>query len=1156
MKQQIFITTPLLIATIMIFTTICNAETVKLGQTYIKTVQTGKLSKLVQSLKNYPLLKPELYTYYKQTYEKTTPNWKFPVVRNLDQYLLPFTQCFVHITNFQNVNFQSQATVPLLIRHLVPSKITSTHLLKKEVLTWAPTGINANGSLLAGSSGFQCPFSKYGIDFSFHNGICSSIHKSTFYLSTRPWNCEVAIALFPSLYIFENLDPLKHIRKKILPIYLSLPHVWTPTRTPIYSLDAVFETNSFNIWILDELYEKTYSTQHAFKWKSTHITGHHSSSIVYDTFAILKTARVGVIHKLVQEESDIRNVHVPVMCQTFSNQGCRKAPKNYILNEKFWNTGTIREIHESLFQNFQNRWYIQHQMRAIINQQQNFLEHFKNCENEISHKNKWVNLPFTSVRRRYAHAFVHVWLAIMGNYTYHIKGYECSNGILQEAEANTEKNPFKVGLTIYQIVNVLDRYSERFSFSDPFNSLRFVSCGRPKETGLPFEKLVNEFEWEIWVWLIICVAGLAFLPESDVARGLNQGIKFYLENVSNRIQFQGKALLEQGSSFLASPYMSRLTQAIFLLLAIVISNAYKGENVFQLISNRQRIPYKYFSELTGSKFDIFTRIDNVHVYSNTAVNRSHFLQTQHYIAPKQKARFGFDCNSLNQSGVAAFRNIFGCNVLANSEVFELISGLVHQWVETDEKWDEYKKLERLRKNTKLLPRFWELFSNVQDQLKNYSGSKGYYKVFQSWLLKLQERHALEVLKECNKVAIVLPALTCNQIAKNLSRNENLVDVFVGKKVLYDRAFKVSITGSVSVNQVMRAKRVLGSGIWDFWFQIFQYQELFNVDKSSETQLEAPSMSGNISVVFTIILFGFVCSIIVFVIEVRRAVNRSHFLQTQHYVVPKQKVRFGFDCNSLNQSGVASFRNIFGCNVLANSEVFEIISGLVHQWVETDEKWDEYKKLERLRKNTKLLPRFWELFSNVQDRVKNYSGSTGYYKVFQSWLLKLQKRHALEVLRECNKVAVVLPALTCNQIAKYLARNENLADVFVGKKVLYDRAFKVSITGSVSVNQVMRAKRVLGSGIWDFWFQIFQYQELFNVDKSSETQLEAPSMSGNISVVFTIILFGFVWSIIVFVIEVRRGLYCLVITLRDFISNLLMQISSGVQMLLCNWDIGF
>ncbi|CAL8124424.1 unnamed protein product [Orchesella dallaii] len=865
MVQILLINIPLLIPTFVIFTTICNSAQVNGGG--YATVETGKIYKLIQSLNSYPDLKPKYNTYYKEKYGITSPNWKFPVVRNLEKYLSPFSQCFVHITNFQNVNFQSQSTVPIVIRHQVPSKITAPNFFNQETLTWAPTEFNATRASINHFIVFQCPLSKYLVDRSFLRGMCSSIDKFKFSFNTRPWNCEVAVSLFPPLYVFEYFGDKIPFLDITLPIHLSIPPLWTIAPNFIYSLDTFYESNIFNIWILDELYEKTWSHRHGIQWKkSRYGVAEDKHSIMSDTFTLLKTTRLKTLHKIIQEDSYITKIVVPIICETISSQECKNAARSYILNENVWTTGSLSNTQKALFQNFQNRLDFEHQKSGSMYQQQNFMKHFVSCTNWISHKHRWVNLPYTSARSRYAHAFVHVWLAIMGNYTYHVRGYECSNGILRRAKADDETNPVFTFITMEQIVNMAKRHSEPFSFSDPFNSLRFVSCGRPIKRGLPFEKLFSAFEWEIWVWLIICLGGLALLPESDVARRHNRGLKFYLQNILNRLQFQSKALLEQGSNFLASPYMSPLTQAIFLLLGIVISNAYKGENVFQLISNRQIIPYHYFSELTRSKFVIYTRVDEVHVLSERAINVSEFSQTQHNVLPQKDPYFDINCGSINQSGAALIEKLRRCERFVTSEVFQLISSLVVTDHKADVESKEYDRLERLWNNTKLLPNFWKLYKNVQDEVRKYSGPEYYYIVFQSSLLKLQERHSFEVLKECNKVAVILPALTCNQIANNLSRNENLADVFVGKEVLYDRAFRVKISGSVSVNLIMRAKWVMGSGIWDFWSQIFEHRELFNEDKSSETQLKAPSMSGNISVVFTIILFGIVCSLVVFVLE--------------------------------------------------------------------------------------------------------------------------------------------------------------------------------------------------------------------------------------------------------------------------------------------------
>ncbi|CAL8098178.1 unnamed protein product [Orchesella dallaii] len=330
---------------VTIFATVCSTGYVPPSKIFIKSVKRGNISVLIRSLQMHPHLKAEYSTYFQKTYENTTPNSKFPTVRNLEEYLAPFSQCLVHVTNVQNVDFQQQSVVPIIVRHHTPAKVIDTQFCRKECLIWLPPAINVTGEPLTMDSGFDCPLSKYIKDSFITTGLCSSMDRWNFALNIRPWNCQVTVALFPPLYIYA--------------------------------------ARYFN----------------SYEWR-----------------------------------------HI---------------------------------------------------------------------------------LPI-----------------------------------------------------------------------DHFNSLRFVSCGRPKETGLPFEKLINEFDWEIWIWLLVCLGSLVFLVDSDVITKQSFGLKVYMQNNLNRLQFHSKVLVEQGSAYLAAPYMSRITQAIFLLVAIVISNAYKGENVFQLISNRQVIPYR------------------------------------------------------------------------------------------------------------------------------------------------------------------------------------------------------------------------------------------------------------------------------------------------------------------------------------------------------------------------------------------------------------------------------------------------------------------------------------------------------------------------------------------------------------------------------------
>lgn len=51
----------------------------------------------------------------------------------------------------------------------------------------------------------------------------------------------------------------------------------------------------------------------------------------------------------------------------------------------------------------------------------------------------------------------------------------------------------------------------------------------------------------------------------------------------------------------------RLSIGLFLLVAIVINNAYKNTNVYNMIAPRNSTPYRFLHEILADKFDAYTR---------------------------------------------------------------------------------------------------------------------------------------------------------------------------------------------------------------------------------------------------------------------------------------------------------------------------------------------------------------------------------------------------------------------------------------------------------------------------------------------------------------------------------------------------------------------
>jgi len=135
-------------------------------------------------------------------------------------------------------------------------------------------------------------------------------------------------------------------------------------------------------------------------------------------------------------------------------------------------------------------------------------------------------------------------------------------------------------------------------------------------------------------------------------------------------------------------------------------------------------------------------------------------------------------------------------------------------------------------------------------------------------MKLQQNNELQVLSRCNRTALVLPSYRSNILALNLTANlASSTDVYVGKDILYERAYLVKLYGSITTNMMKRVKQMAGSGIWAFWLQVFRNGAVYQQDGSGY-ELKKPTMSGNIFVLYVLLLFGLVFSTAIFIVESR------------------------------------------------------------------------------------------------------------------------------------------------------------------------------------------------------------------------------------------------------------------------------------------------
>jgi len=142
-----------------------------------------------------------------------------------------------------------------------------------------------------------------------------------------------------------------------------------------------------------------------------------------------------------------------------------------------------------------------------------------------------------------------------------------------------------------------------------------VACGEPPVKIFSFHELIYVFEAELWVFILAFVVIVAvFIAVVDVPVDMTFSLCFKkvwtLEKIVSIFIQVTKVLLEQGDPFTSKVAVQarlRFSIGTFLLVGIVLSNAYKSSNVYNLVLPREPVPYENLSQLFADKFDTYSR---------------------------------------------------------------------------------------------------------------------------------------------------------------------------------------------------------------------------------------------------------------------------------------------------------------------------------------------------------------------------------------------------------------------------------------------------------------------------------------------------------------------------------------------------------------------
>lgn len=767
--------------------------------------------------------------------------YKFPDFQDLKKIVEPFVKeknCLAAVNNFRDVNLLS-LNVPIFLRSFEPMVLTNfrehaTGFVLQGTM-WAPRNF---GSRNISHLGLNCTYSKHflGLGLSFERGeFCLRIRFSEYIVSSKPWNCQVQFHLLYEKFTFVDKIAPKLFWKNPLKFKLFPPS--------IPSINIVFLQKQRNgdkgptfgeiQFIYNWMKEVDKSTQTFATIEQNHVMEIFATIDVHvkDTsdkllwsVGILGRMRIfRICHSCLLQKHQIYAILTPADVNNLND-----LLKFGALSKAATDGITFWEI--QLADDYMNAFETDK-----INLVDYMMQHlFESCNVKVKAINHYAVLH-DPVVGQLIDAYTTLWFSIMGNHTIKDSIHDnlCKNGAKQDwfREAKKVDKTFmtKFGQQVYMKKTFFFPYFPH----DPLSNLRFLSCGRRGLEHVLFEELIVIFD--TWTWVSIFVTNLS----------VSIFLLYLSKNVPGGVQRSllspATAFLEQGGAFaykITKTYSARFVISILTLMAVVLSNAYKNKNVYNMITPREPLPYETFQQLVHDGFSIYTRTVSLLFSGSLPVHLPD--ATLQISGALYVAEVYSEVDSLVQFHKSVVQANGDLTLLRN---LTLISG-------------------GIQNGSKVHPELKQMLITAVNE--GDISVRREYTLLE--LAALEKRHLMTSFEKCDKVAVILPEYLCGKFLEWLDNPRKLLGMIsFGKEEYSDIDWMFTIEGYAPPHLINGIKRISESGIWHRWLAVYLSRLNFRGD-SKKKSFTATSMSGNIIIIFTVWMGGFVVALIFLVIE--------------------------------------------------------------------------------------------------------------------------------------------------------------------------------------------------------------------------------------------------------------------------------------------------
>ncbi|CAL8146811.1 unnamed protein product [Orchesella dallaii] len=813
---------------------------------------------------------------YLKNHMSAYDEFKVHSLEGLGEFLQAVQHCLIHMTNFGGVDLPSLSVASIQRKTELAVCYDGIYAVSSSLQIRHNTTLAHRQKLSCHKIKPKCPLSPLFAD---SKCVCAELNFRKFVTRIRPWTCEIIVSIYQKqvtepesggfTYIGTN-ENAPSVFEQISTRFQRHVHYSIPSYSPI----NIFITEQEDTLASPQTWESHNAIGAWFKFRlNTNIKSNFAEKrISRDTYFAVCTKPLILNNNFTSEDykvHKIRNVFAMQLKLSFGKFEIHFVNAKLLLNDlgpistRLKNEPQIKLFDPSVIIDF---FFATTLFRTVsLFTPEKFL-HESICKNlylRIASNRPQASGEFYTVN------WIGEWLQILRRYNYtilyHYNQISCNTMHIKLHEL--EENSEFIGYSSF--IETIDKIypttvSHPLALDNPMRKIGFISCGSSAVRGLPFRELFRVFDGYVWVCLVIInsivMPIILCIMEwvSDKNQNTSDPPDASQKNLfSSRMFFQPVIiLLEQGGAFTNKHLNTaalRWVAAALILVAIVLSNSYKYDNVYNMMLPRETTPLWFFEQLVAEKFSIYTRT-NFYTHSMYALKLS-YPKNDSGLPSEWSAHASIVIDN-NSKPRVLYSEL--CNILYFDS--EYLQGLnlellypwqedgIHNKLSTKETMDYYWNLfPKLLTKTKLLP-----FENtlpheltIRQLYKNdYYNYQQKASVGRKEFDIRQSNRYMQILNECQNTAFVLPyANIVNLFAK--LRNQGNSKLTIGKEVLLERNIGMALHGWISNHLINTLGWIPDFGYWKHVRNIY-WENITSISHvTSDYSHQTSQISGNI-----------------------------------------------------------------------------------------------------------------------------------------------------------------------------------------------------------------------------------------------------------------------------------------------------------------------